>query len=60
MKSIFKYKTLWVNVALAAGAAFVNQVTPLIPPDVYAAGVAVVNILLRRVTSEPVSILGGR
>ena len=59
-KNIFKSKTLWANVAMAAGAALLNGVAPLIPAEWYAVGVSVVNILLRRATSEPVSVLGGR
>ena len=58
MKSIFQSKTFWVNV-LGAGAAVLNG--PLgadVPPEALAAIVAALNIAVRFVTSEPVSLTG--
>ena len=62
MKSIFRSRTFWFNL-LGAVALIVSmpEVTGLLSPDAmkYAVGVgAVVNILLRFVTTQSVSVKG--
>ena len=52
MKSIFKSKTFWANVLAAAG-----HFSGYVPANVLAVVVPVVNIVLRFVTSEPVTLL---
>lgn len=52
MKSIFHSKTFWVN-ALALAAHSATE----LPPEYAVPVVAIVNILLRLLTEEPVSIL---
>lgn len=54
-KNIFKSKTFWFNVLSVAG--LVTGVVPL-PPAVSEATVGIVNVLLRLVTKEPVSVTG--
>ena len=54
MKSIFASKTFWFNV-LTAGAGFLGSGSL---PSKWALPVAgIINIILRAVTSQPVSIL---
>ena len=54
-KLIFKSKTFWFNVLSVAGLAV--GIVPL-PPLVAEATVGIVNVLLRIVTKEPVSVTG--
>jgi hypothetical protein len=54
MKSIFTSKTFWFN--LLAGVAAVAQVIPVTPYT--AAAGAIANILLRAITTQPVSVPG--
>ena len=57
MKSVFASKTFWANV-VALGAMVLQGATGneiLIPAEAQASVLAVVNILLRSVTSEAVS-----
>lgn len=57
MKPIWKSKTFWFNL-LAAGAA-IAQGQPLhevVPPELLAAVVAGINIALRLITEEPVTV----
>jgi hypothetical protein len=53
-KSILMSKTLWANL-LGLGATLAG----LLPEQYSAPVMAVVNILLRMVTSQPVTLLGG-
>lgn len=59
-KSLFASKTFWVN-ALAAVAACVQALDgqPWFDPTIQAAILAVVNIVLRVLTGQPVTISGG-
>ena len=60
MKSIFVLKTFWVN-AFAAGAIVAQAMTGssvFADPETQATGLAVVNILLRLVTKDAVSLTG--
>lgn len=56
MKRFYRSKTFWVNllagIALIAEGAFGEEVLPL---EVQMAALAVVNLVLRKVTREPVS-----
>lgn len=54
-KSIFKSKTFWFNVLSVAGLAV--GVVPL-PPMVAETTIGIVNVLLRLVTKDPVSVTG--
>lgn len=56
-KSIFRSKTFWFN--FVAGAVELSGVLPL-PPGTTALIAAVGNILLRRLTSEPVHVVSSR
>lgn len=52
-----KSKTVWVNV-LTTLVEVANYISPFIPPQYHAAivaGVGVVNIVLRSVTTQPLS-----
>lgn len=53
-KSIFKTKTFWFN--LAAGIVEFSAILPL-PPGTVAMIAAGGNIILRRLTSEPVHVV---
>ena len=60
-KSIFESRTIWLN-AIVAVLAIYDQVAPFIPPawvPKIAAIVGVLNIILRLVTTQPVSLSGG-
>jgi len=61
MKTVQQTKTFWANVLMALIALLsAPDVLALIPPDgmKYVPGfMAAVNILLRRITSEPVTFL---
>ena len=52
MKSIFKSKVFWANVIGAAG-----HFSGYVPANVLAVVVPVVNVILRFVTSQPVTLL---
>jgi hypothetical protein len=57
MKRFYRSKTFWTNL-LAAGALIYQGVTGeelVIPLEVQASILAVVNLVLRKVTKEPVS-----
>jgi uncharacterized membrane protein len=57
-KSIFKSKTFWVNV-IAIGALVANNQFGLeIDTENQAALLAVINIVLRAVTNEPLTLKG--
>ena len=66
MKSIFKSKTIWVNVIAGAG----TLITMLMNSDIVAqnpewvaygtTALAVINLVLRMVTKEPVAVLPGK
>ena len=57
-KNILTSKTLWTNVIMAA-LVFANQQWPTLnlSPDVQAAIVAAVNVILRLMTKQPATIL---
>ena len=55
-KSLFKSKTFWVNV-LTAGVELSGVLTGLIPPGALQIATNVLNIALRLVTSQPVSVM---
>ncbi len=54
-KSIFKSKTFWFNMLSTVG--IITGIVPL-PPGVAETTVGIVNVLLRLVTKDPVSITG--
>lgn len=52
-----KSKTVWLN-GLTAVVEAANYVTPFIPPQhhaAFAAGVAITNVALRAITTQPLS-----
>lgn len=51
-KPWWQSKTIWVNAALAAGATVWQHVAGTLDPEIAAAAVAVINILLRTVTAK--------
>lgn len=59
MKSIFKSKTFWINLLMAA-AVIVPELANIealkIPPATTASIVSVVNIVLRLITKEAVEV----
>ena len=55
-KSLFKSKVFWVNV-LTAGVELSGALSGLIPPGALQLATNVLNIALRLVTSQPVSVL---
>lgn len=58
MKPIWKSRTFWAN-ALGAGAWILNgPLGHVVPPEALGLTVAVVNIALRFITDEPVSLTG--
>jgi len=54
-KSLFKSKTFWFNL-LSAAAALSGVATDFVSPQILAAITGVINVGLRLVTSEPVSV----
>lgn len=64
MKSIFKSKTIWVNLIAGAGTLItmlMNSEIVAQNPEFVAYGttaLAVINLVLRMVTKEPVSVTG--
>ena len=58
MKSIFASKTFWANILMAAATVTAQGSGFPIPPQYAIPISAVVNILLRFVTVEPVSVMG--
>ena len=55
-KSLFKSKTFWVNV-LTAGVELSGVLTGVVGPGVLQIVTNVLNIALRLVTSQPVSVM---
>jgi hypothetical protein len=58
VKSIWKSKTFWLN-ALTASVAIADQIHPTLPESAgkwLVMGVAIVNIFLRTITTQPVAI----
>ena len=54
-KSLFKSKTFWANV-LGGAAQLLNLAVPVIPPPYGIVAQAVLNVLVRLVTSGPVHV----
>lgn len=57
MKSIWKSKTVWTNAAVAAGIAVAQSLGQHLSPEIVAAGMAVLNLFLRRAASQPVRLV---
>jgi len=55
VKSVFKSKTLWINLILAL-VAFFPSVAEKLTPEVVMQAVAVVNMVLRFFTKDKVSL----
>lgn len=58
MKSIFASKTFYVNVIALAIAAISNPLGYSIPAEPGVAALAILNVILRFMTHQPVSVTG--
>lgn len=56
-KSIFKSKTLWVNVAIGAAVPILSAYGIQLTPTQIAEAVAAANVALRLITQGPVHVL---
>ena len=56
MKEIYKSKTIWINIATIVTAALTERLTELIEPYIEISVLAVLNIALRLITKESVSL----
>lgn len=57
-KSFLLSKTLWVNVLVLAGTLFgVKELAPELSEEIVLAAVAVINIVLRLVTKDPIKLV---
>lgn len=54
-KKPWESKTVWINAAIAAGAAIWETVSPAFPLEIVAIATPLLNIVLRFVTSRKVS-----
>lgn len=58
-KSILESKTFWINILTVAVAILNGTYGEIVPPEIALPVLAVINILLRIVTRQPVKILPG-
>ena len=56
-KSWIRSKTLWVNVLAVAGVAITNYLGTEVPEDVTISALAVINFILRLITTEPTGFI---
>lgn len=56
-KSWIRSKTLWVNILVVVGAVFTNYLNVSLTANETASILAVVNLVLRLITTEPVGFI---